>query len=182
MDVKHLKCVLRLPVEFYPDPRILIEDGRDEQDRENKKKQEVEYEMQRKAEQKAEAERRAEDRLAKLREKQRDVGTDGDDTSSHGDYKSSRKSQTAKDSAMSPGDPSHRDGDPSQGQRSGPTSIRGQSVGRDEEDESSEEEPEDSDDMDDMKDLDQAGSQTEMKQELIDAIKEDLRIQMELKA
>jgi hypothetical protein len=57
-----------------------------------------------------------------------------------------------KDSAMSPNDPSHRDGDPSVGARSGPTSIRGQSVGRDGEEESSEEEDDDASEEDDEMD------------------------------
>jgi hypothetical protein len=39
VDVKHLKCVYRIPCDYFPDPRAQIEDERDEQHRENAMKQ-----------------------------------------------------------------------------------------------------------------------------------------------
>lgn len=112
--------------------------------------------------------------MDKLRANKKDGDTDGESQSSHPDYASSKRSRTVKDSAMSPGgEGSQRD--ETQGQRSGPTSQRGQSLGPGEEEESEDEEHS-SEDEDNMGNLEQQ-SHTEMKQELIDAIKEDLRIQ-----
>ena len=179
VDVKHLKCVLRMPVEFYPDPRILIEDGKDEQDREAKKREQEEREARMRQEQKAAAAQRVQDKLEKLRANKKEGDTDGESQSSHPDYASSKRSKTVKDSAMSPGGEGSQK-DETQGQRSGPASQRGQSLGPGEEEESEDEE-DPSEDSDKMGNLEQQ-SHTEMKQELIDAIKEDLRIQQELKA
>ena len=39
VDVKHLKCVYRMPLEYFPDPRVLIEDGIDAEHRENMMRQ-----------------------------------------------------------------------------------------------------------------------------------------------
>lgn len=103
---------------------------------------------------------RARERMEKLKANKREGDTDGESQSSHPDYASSKRSRTVKDSAMSPGgEGSQRDD--TQGQRSGPTSQRGQSLGPGEEEESEEEEDSDENE-DNMADLDKQ-SHTEMK-------------------
>ena len=78
VDVKHLKCVLRMPVELYPDPRVMIEDGRDEQDREQRKQEQEQRDAAERERQKALAMDRAKERMEKLKANKRDGDTDGE--------------------------------------------------------------------------------------------------------
>lgn len=169
VNVQHLEIALRMPMEYLPDPRTVLEDAADMEkeakDREMRAKRAQEEALQKQAEKVARQAEREKQKQALLEARaERDEDASGGESGMSKSKKSRQKSSGQGESGDSAADRSGEDGMDSQ-----------EFTGSEQQDDDDDEESEDSDDIGELP------SQTEMKRDLIQAIEEELREQDQLR-
>lgn len=180
IKVQHLEQVLRLPMEYIPDPRVVKEDAHDQEQFERDMKERAERAEEERlikaAQQAAKQEEKAKKREAMLAEREKKGGDDDEDGSGD-DISGSEKSGSK--SGVSGNKSSHKKSK-SGGESLGQSGSRNKS-NLDSDDDGSNPDDQEEEEQESDEGFNDLPNQTDMKRELIQAIEDERREYQELK-